>query len=299
MLNNFLVMAVVFLSIFFTSSPGYAYADPAGKNLAVFIFGSSGSTEFKQYFNDARTDLGRVLEANGFSKDRQVVFRETPAASKNGMAEYQSEDVALEKQLAAIAQGGPYDDLFFFLAGHASGHDEQAMLQLPGRDISYLQLLGRVDKIQFKRLLMVLVAPQAQVWVQRFSGPGRIVIAGSQKREFDFIPSRFLINFPQMFEKAARWHAKQPGEKKQGVSLAEVFLLTSLRVRGWYEDNHLLATEEPVLDTDGDGSASVLGTPGWLKEAPAADQIRFTIPWIRGGIHDSGGKFRKNQSSTN
>ncbi len=280
-MNKLFVLSLLFITA--AAQRVSAYADPAGKNLAIFIFGSAHTPEFNICFNDARTDLQRVLDANGFLPGQQRVFREMPKKAANGSPEFHSDRQTLLKKIPGIVQAGPYNDVFFFLAGHAEGEDEQALLSLPDKEgVRYAELLTQIEKIKAKRLVFVIAAPQGHVWIRHFSGPGRIVIAGSSKRGFHTLPLQFLKNFPRMFEKTARWHNAHPAAgKDQSVSLAEVLFLTGSRVRQWYQTNHLSADEEPVLEADGDGNAVAVGTAAWLQESVSADQVRFTIPWIR------------------
>ena len=269
------------LGLLLASESGHAYADPQKKNLAIFIFGSPGTPQFQHDFEDARADLGRVLEANGFGPEQQRVLK--------------GDGQTLQTELAKISKK-TYGNLFIFVAGHANGRDEQAMLHLPGQDRSYAELMPLIEKIHARQRILVAAVPQAHVWAKRFSGKGQIVLAGNARREFDFIPAQFLKIFPAMFTKAAERQARDLEAGPANVSLAEVFLMTSRRVERWYKRNHLLATEIPVLEADGDGrvSAVFLEKNGkmksskrkkrWVEDVAEAGRLHFVIPWV-GGNH--------------
>lgn len=272
-----------------------AYADAQKKNLALFVFGHPGTPQFENFFEDARQELSRVLEANGFSPKQQAVLSQKPGAGTDYLFWDVSNRKTLESRLASLGRE-QYDDLFIFIAGHANGRDEEAVLHLPGKDIRYDELMPLFKQLKAKRRLLVAAVPQAHVWVEPFSGDHSMVLAGNNQREYDFIPIQFLINFPLMFEKLARWQAAQAEEPvTQHVSLADVFFVTSKTIGIWYERNALLATERPVMEADGDGHASAIYAETsvetkessqrkqhWLDEASPASRLQFVIPWVGG-----------------
>ena len=266
-----------------------AHAETARpKRLAVFVFGLPGTPQFRIYFKKAWQELAPLLAANGFAADEQVLFSSFGCEESRGALCLDSNREIFETQIRKSASAGPYERVFIFMAGHANGHDDEALFQLPGPDVSYRDLMTRLNQLQTKSLLTVVAASQGSVWLQKFGGPGRAVIAGNGLREFDFIPLIFLKNFPAMFAKAARWHALHPqaagSADPSEVSLAEVFFMTERSVRKWYEQNQLHPTEKPLMDADGNGqgvSRLTLAGPD-AQDALIASKIHFKIPIMKG-----------------
>jgi len=271
----------------------HARAESEPQNLGLFILGKPGTHGFDGLFDSAHQSLSRVLAMNGFDEETaQMVFNENPSIGKN---HYSCDRASLEKNISAAAKRGSYDSVVLFIAGHANGRDEDAFFHLPGQDIRYQELIDLIQQIHAKHWIVVVAAAQGQVWVKEFSGKNRIVIAGNGQREFDFMPVQFLTLFPRMFEQASLWHVQNAAAEAapKPISLAEVFFLTARAVHRWYADNNLLATEEPVLEADGDGTAvsvwpektkeglrepDVLkASPVWVKEAVPANKILFSM----------------------
>ncbi|HTL48800.1 MAG TPA: hypothetical protein VL688_12140, partial [Verrucomicrobiae bacterium] len=153
------------------------------------------------------------------------------------------------------------EQVVVFIAGHANGHDENAKLHLPGRDVDFKTLISWLDGIKTKQMIVVLATPQGEAWMKKFSRPGRVILAGNGLRKHNALPVMFLKFFP-----AELLASSSPGEGAQSaqISLADVFLRTHQKVMEWYRTNGLYPTEEPYLEADGDGKGIV----------PPADEVQ-------------------------
>lgn len=253
-----IVMGVLFCAAAAWAKPVFADA-AAPKNVAILITGLSGSRQFQSYFRDSVEKLVPILEASGYSGIYR--FSEKPEVSQDADLVTREN---LQNRLKSIAEQGPYENVFVWIAGHANGRDEESFLHLPEQDVSYKELMGWLEAIDSKRSLFALAIPQGQSWIKALAKPGRAVVAGSGLREYDFIPWMFLRNFPGAFQNTARFSAGESGPLV--TSLKDVFVEAQNKSQAWYRDNHLQPTELAYLDADGDGLGEALFDPAALPE---------------------------------
>lgn len=243
----------------------FAEEPPAPARLGLFITGLSGSHQFKTYFDQAPGKIRETLTANGYQPEDFTWFSE-----KGEHQNWVDEQIARKENLLTYlgrqaGQSKAYDEVFIFIAGHANGRDEEAMMHLPGDDISYDALMKGIDAIPAKRMLIVVAAPQGDIWIKKLAKPGRVIIAANGYRQYDFIPMIFLRIFPSIFEQAGQ--ADPSGETKH-VSLLDIFTDTQKRVQRWYQRNNLHCTELALIDADGDGKGESLFTSEALPDLP-------------------------------
>ena len=275
---------VCLCALFFLLSaqtPLQLFAEPVrGRNLALLITGLSGSHQFQGYFSDSVEKISEVLRVNGYPDEAIYRFSETPGTRAN---DFVSDKEHLEQKLKELAASGDYENVFIWIAGHANGRDEESLIHLPKQDVSYKELMGWIEPLSAKRMILALAIPQGQAWIQRFGKPGRIIAAGSGLREYDFIPWMFLRLFPAMFQATAG--EMQPGSLSVGTSFKDVFVESQKRSQAWYRDNHLQPTELAYLDADGDAKGETLFDPETLTEP--SDPI-LEIPKVLPASRDRG-----------
>ncbi len=285
--SKYLAM-LIFLLVLLNIPLCFAESAPAPARLGLFITGLSGSHQFKTYFDQAPGKIRETLTANGYQSEDFTWFSE-----KGGHQNWADDRIARKENLAMYfdaraEQKKVYDEVFVFIAGHANGRDEEAMMHLPGDDVSYEVLMKGIDAIPAKRMLIVVAAPQGDIWIKKLAKPGRVIIAANGYRQYDFIPMIFLRIFPAIFEKAGQ--ADPTGETKN-VSLLDIFADTQKRVQRWYQRNNLHCTELALIDADGDGKGESLFTSEALPDIPqkkenampeaAAFAMNFDLPDAR------------------
>lgn len=266
----------------FAFSYSIAEASTNESHSAAFITGLSGSeTKYERYFNLAQTKLKDLLLANGYMPNEIYRFADKNEAGINWVHQEISGRVSLQSYFQKMKDGGPVEEFFLFIAGHANGHDENAMLQLPGEDISYEELMKWIDQVPAKRMTLIIALSQGESWIKTLSKSGRIIIAGTGLRQFDFAPVLFLRLFPDMFWNAvSSTNDQTKSAATQNISLADVFMETQKKVQNWYWMNSLEPTEVALIDSDGDGvghSLILRSKPIENVHAEKAAEIKKTL----------------------
>lgn len=254
MRSGFLFSLALTLAVALSPFSQRAWAAGNAGNLGIFITGLSGELSYKTYLAEGVAKFERFLLSNGYHSGEFVEFSETgeaetaSAAGKKVMAATKEN---LKKFFEEQAEKkAAYENVFLFIAGHANGHDENAVFHLPGQDVNYAQFFEWIEKIPAKKILIVHGASQGDVWIKKLSGADRVIITGSGDRKVDFIPIVFLRTFPKVLT------SNQPGAMT--ISLKDAFIETQRKVQNWYWTEELHPTEIAMIDADGDGKGESL-----------------------------------------
>ncbi|MDP3920486.1 MAG: hypothetical protein Q8R76_06755 [Candidatus Omnitrophota bacterium] len=279
---------VMVFCVIFTGAPRARGAELTGDNLAVFITGLSGGHQFQAYMDEAVGQLQEVLLANAYARERMIRFSESQDGELQWGKNVPARVDRLEPFMTRVAERTKsYENVFVFIAGHANGRDEEAKFHLGGEDVSYETLIRWIDGIPAERLILILAAPQGEVWIRSLSGPGRVLIVGNGFREFDFLPTLFLRLFPEIFRELSE---AAEAEGIGSISLRDVFIETQTRVQEWYRVNGLHPTEVALIDADGDQRGETLMELQDGEDVPAVKSILFKIPG--GSNHERSDKNR-------
>ncbi len=228
--------------------------DGVGERYALLIGGLGGSPEhtekFKGYLFDTRKAL---VEAMDVPSANVTVLGETGIK-----AEAFVDDVAtaenIRLQFANLQQQvGPADMVLIVLFGHGSFSNGEAKLNIPRRDLSQHDYAALVDGLNASRIVFINAASASAPFVDALSGNNRMVITatrtGSQKNETSF--PRFMVE--------SLTSPATDRDKDGRISVSEVFLYTAEKTDQMFADNANLATENALLDDNGDQKGSRLG----------------------------------------
>jgi len=156
----------------------------------------------------------------------------------------------IEKKISALTgEIKPTDRFIFYYVGQANVVVETLRLNLPGKDITHKQLAEWINKIKASSVLVVLDCPGAGLAAKAMRGKGRIVVCGSKSDQ------RYSTRFSQHFI-GALIDIKSDSDGDNKVSLLEAFTFAAREIDDFYRKQHLLTTETPVLEDNGDGVPS-------------------------------------------
>jgi hypothetical protein len=231
---------LLFLGVCLSAIP--AIGGEGSSRVAFLVTGLSGGAKWQDTFDEAIEQLGSVLLKNGYTKE-DLRIMVSKSGSRHG--EIAGEKGALLEALDKAAEAQqPYEEVFFFIAGHADGKDERARFHLAEDDATFDEIAIKLDRIPAKAMVVIAATPQGHVWIERLSKPGRYIVAGNGLREYDYIPRLFLNFFPKILKKET--------DVGPGVSLRDVFLKVQVAVWRWSILNDYQLTEMAYLDADGD-----------------------------------------------
>ncbi|UCG57354.1 MAG: hypothetical protein JSU70_21105 [Phycisphaerales bacterium] len=157
---------------------------------------------------------------------------------------------SLRKTIQSLArQIKPEDRFILYYAGQANVVAKKLRLNLPGKDITHLQLADWLNPIKAPSILVVLDCPGAGLAIKDIAGRGRIVLGACTGEQ------HYSTRFGEYFV-GSLTDSESDADGDRRVSLLEAFTRTSQQLDDWYRQRHLLTTETPVLEDNGDGTAS-------------------------------------------
>lgn len=229
-----------------------ATAQEAGRH-ALVIGGLGGSPDhtakFQNYIYETRKAL---VEQFNFEEANIRVLAEASIQAE----EYVDDLSNAENIRAAFASlantAGASDHVFIILFGHGGYDNGEARLNIPRRDLNQSDFAELVDGLNAGRVVFINTSSASAPFVDALSGADRIVVAatrtGTQKNETNF--PRFLVE--------AMTSAAADRDKDSRISVAELFTYAAEKTDQWFADNGNIATEDAILDDNGDQTGSRL-----------------------------------------
>lgn len=240
----------------------------AADRYVVVITGASDGQPYADRYDGWRRSLATTLrERLHIAADHLFQLAEKP--SPDGV---QLADQAHVRKLFDTLRGRiqPDDVLVVILIGHGTFDGEEAKFNLVGPDLDsaqWSQILGTIHG----RVVLVNTTAASFPFLARDSARGRIVITAT-----DSTAQRYETIFPEFFIKALDDPAAD-ADKDGHISIWEAFQYAGNAVRQWYSQHGQLATEQAVLDDNGDGIGTEAGAPG-------ADGALARSTYIDGGV---------------
>ena len=228
----------------------------AQQRFALVVSGATGGANYAQQYAKWTESLSQTLiDVMKFDVSRVTVLTESREESRAATA------ANVRRILARLRQQMMADDLLFVvLIGHGTFDGVEAKFNLVGPDMESTDWMALFRGLP-GRLVLVNTASASFPFIERFSGPRRIVIAAT-----DAAVQRFDTVFPEYFVASFRDEAADI-DKNGRISIWEAFAAAAAGVRRHYQQRGQLATERSLLDDNGDGvgrEAAAQGDDGSL-----------------------------------
>lgn len=193
-----------------------------------------GEADYEQRFEGLANDLNKLLKDSG--GDLRVFTLSGNDATK----------AKIEAEFATVArEAKPEDDLVVILIGHGSFDGSEYKFNLPGPDITGVELANLCDKIAAKRQLIVNTTSASGGSVAALRKPGRGVItatkSGTEKNATVF--ARYWVE--------AMRDPDADVDKNESITALEAFQYAERKTAEFYEAQKRLATEHPQFEDTG------------------------------------------------
>jgi hypothetical protein len=205
----------------------------------IAVVGAAGTPEYGRQF---RTWLERWRTA---TEQRGGTFCAVGLESDANVSDRQRlQDLLSDKSSEANGE------LWLVLIGHGTFDGQNAKFNLRGPDFAADELAQWISGCR-RRLIVVNCASCSGPFINRLSSSDRVIITAT-KSGYELNFSRFGDYLSKAID-AATADLDKDGQ----TSLLEAFLLASAQVREYYQQEARLATEQALIDDNGDGR----GTP--------------------------------------
>ncbi len=213
----------------------------------VTVAGLGGEPDYEQRFTATAQDLDRVLKASAGAHVFTLTGKE---ATKTHL---------LEIMATVAQQARPEDDFVLTLIGHGSFDGLEYKFNLPGPDVSAVDLAGMCDRIPARRQLVVNTTSASGGSIAALKKPGRGVIAATKTGT-----EKNATVFARYWAEALQDPAADV-DKSEAVSAMEAFTYADRKTAAFYDTQKRLATEHAVFEDTGHGEPVRIG-----KTAPGA-----------------------------
>lgn len=219
----------------------------------LIISGLGGSPELTERFHSYMLDTRSALVEQFNIPASQVTLL---GGSKKRLGEHVRQVSTADNIRAAIAdisrKIGAEDDLYIFLFGHGSFDGNNALLNIPRRDLKDIDYASLLNTISARSIVFVNTASCSGPFLKTLSGENRVIITATQSGR-----ERNDTRFPKFMIEAFNSAAADLG-KDGRLSVMEVFrYAASATVKEFVEANHLI-TENALLDDNGDGKGTTI-----------------------------------------
>jgi len=200
----------------------------------VTVAGLGGEPDYEQRFTSLAQEIEKLVKA----PDANIVTLYGPEATK----------AKLESALANVARQAKAEDaLVVMLIGHGSFDGVDYKINLPGPDMTAIELAGLLDRVPATRQLVVNMTSASGASRAVLEKQNRVVVtatkSGSEKNATVF--ARYWVE--------ALRDPTADTDKNQVISALEAFTYAQQKTAAYYETNKRLATEHPMLEDTGKG----------------------------------------------
>ena len=201
----------------------------------VTISGLGGEAEYETRFAGLANEAHKLVA--GAAESKASLFVGTTATKAK-----------IRESFGQIANdAGADDNLVVFLIGHGTYDGLDYKINLPGSDLSGVELAALMDRVKAKRQLVVNTTSASGACVSSLQKPNRVVIAATKSGT-----ERNATVFARFWVEALR----DPGadaDKNETVTAIEAYRYADQKTVQYYERNKRIATEHAVLEDTGQG----------------------------------------------
>lgn len=201
----------------------------------VTIAGLGGEPEYDQRFQGWARDIDKLLKATG------------PDSKVTTLVGVQATKAQLESALRQIAKTAVKEDaIVLMIIGHGSFDGTDYKVNLPGPDISGVELAALLDRISARQLVVNMTSSSGGSFAPLLKENRAIISAtksGSEKNATLF--ARYWVE--------ALRDAAADTDKNEVVSALEAFRYAEQKTAKFFESQNRLATEHAVLEDTGKG----------------------------------------------
>ncbi len=210
----------------------------------VIISGSGGEDVYAEQFDGWGKRLRRVLIERCDHPVANVQLVNETGENADGAASIEGIRNAFRRLSERVT---PSDDVFIFLIGHGSYRRQVGKLNIPGADLTIEGLDGFLKSISARRIVVVNSASMSAPFVNALSRDGRIICASTRSTD-----QRNATQFMRFFVQALE-DGSADQNRDDRISILEICTQASSLTDAWFLSEGLIATENAILDDNGDG----------------------------------------------
>lgn len=207
-----------------------------GATCFLTVAGLGGEADYEQRFAAWAKEIDATLR--GSRAEARLETLSGPSATRENLR------AAFERFARVCAAR---DDLVVMLIGHGTFDGFEYKFNLPGPDITAVELAALLDKVPAQRQLVVNMTSASGASLAPLSRPGRIVITATKSGT-----EKNATVFARYWAEALR-DPSVDTDKNEAITALEAFRYAQRRTAEFYETQKRIATEHALLDDSGQG----------------------------------------------
>ena len=222
----------------------------AAQHHLLIISGIGGTDDYREVFADRATRLYESAVKAGIDENNIILLSESGLPDMSRPQRISDKPTILQALREIGARAQIDDRVFVVLIGHGNARSDGAAFNLPGPDISAVELAAALTGLQNQLVVIINTASSSGPFIDTLSADKRIVItATSSGREYH--ATLFGDYFVAAFAESGA-----DTDKDERVSMLEAFAFARRETRRAYDGEKQLLTEHALLDDNGDGVGS-------------------------------------------
>jgi hypothetical protein len=201
----------------------------------VTVAGLGGEPEYDQRFSGWAKDIEKGLQS---APDAKIETLHGAAATRTAIR------AALEK---FAKEGKPEDALAVMLIGHGSFDGSDYKINLPGPDLTAIELATILDRMPMKRQLVVNMTSSSGAAIDALRKENRVIVTATKTGT-----EKNATVFARYWAEALHDPAAD-ADKNETVSALEAFRYADQKTVNFYTTQKRLATEHAMLEDTGKG----------------------------------------------
>ena len=210
----------------------------------VILTGSGGEPQYQDRFAQWAQRLHDWLLDNGIEKEQIHGLGEANAQRVPSFGDIDLD--AIETLFGKLAQTGSDEEVFVYLIGHGSFLDNASKFQIPGEDLTSSRLQQLLQQLPTGRIAVINGTSSSAGFINDLSREGRIVVTAT-KHAGERNATEFMEHFITALEDGSA-----DRNRDQRISIWEASAQAAALTRAWYDSMGLIATEDALLDDNGD-----------------------------------------------
>jgi len=200
----------------------------------VTITGLAGEPDYEQRFSMWARDIDKILKSANTEAKIETLYSPTRDS--------------VRMVLGKIAkEAGPQDAFVLMLIGHGTFDGADYKVNLPGPDITAIELAGLLDRIPVKRQLVVNMTSASGGSIEVLRKPDRVIVSATKSGT-----EKNATVFARYWVEALRDSAADT-DKNGSISALEAFRYADQKTVQFYQSQKRLATEHAVIEDTGKG----------------------------------------------
>lgn len=216
----------------------FAAASLQAATFYVTVAGLGGEPEYEQRFAGWAKDIDKVVKSGG--PDARVFTLQGSGATKD----------RLQATLQQIARESKKEDaLVLMIVGHGTFDGSEYKVNLPGPDITGVELASLLDRIPAKQLVVNMTSASGASLIALRKKDRAVITATKSGNE------KNATIFARYWVEALRDPAADT-DKNEVISALEAFKYAEAKTTKFFDSQNRLATEHALLEDTGDGEGT-------------------------------------------